>query len=450
MGIEYFVLIGLILLVVLYDLISKGKIFKKQKGNNDITIYSKKGKESSNVSNYILVFIVLALITFFSYVVFATTLSLDKKQVEVNIFPLCTYYEGSLNNCNSFSASFKDVYVDQAANQLLGLSYVNRKGKIGTLKPDKDIIYFNQSFVHKNRSENKFETKIIVFNNNPISLFLYKNFGEGFWTERLNLTYKFENLTELPTIKNVTITKNSRRKRIPFNNSNEYDQNQFNFNVGNTFENTDYVIPLTVNADNVVFEILLNEISYDQNYSIEFYSEDDASFTEELNNIIENQPRSKTKVKYQSNNSIRLQRIIDLTNNDFEYDLNVDFFLSIFKNGKLHLKKLGTFRIDTKGPSIFTNSYYLANNSLNERVFIDEKEWRGNRHPYEITIDGYVSKLLINGINIKIDRNKNYQKLFREVYFSVPLGYYRIPIVAYDRYGNRSETYLDGTAIIPD
>ena len=61
-----------------------------------------------------------------------------------------------------------------------------------------------------------------------------------------------------------------------------------------------------------------------------------------------------------------------------------------------------------------------------------------------------MNKLLINGQNIKIDRNKKYQKIFREVYFSVPLGYYRIPIIAYDRYGNRSETYLDGTAIIPD
>lgn len=449
MGIEFYILISLILLVVLYDLISKGKIFKKQKGNKDITIYTSKGKESNNHLKVILALISLTLIIFLTYSAFAITLSLNDKQVKISIIPECAYYEETLKNCNSFYASIQDGYANKNTNQLLGLSYINRMGKIRTLKLDKKIIAFDQSFVRENLSENKFETEIIVFKNNSISSFLFKNFGEGFWTKKINLYYEFENFTELPSIKEVTIVKNGLRRSIPFENSTDFDHNQFNYNIGTTFENSNYIFPYVINSEKVFFEVTIEKASYDHNYSIEFYSKEDESFNDKINKIIEDQPRKKTKVKYLSDGIVVLQKEIDVTN-DFKYDFNVDYFLSVYKAGKIHLKKLGEFKIDSKGPSIYTTNFMFSRDDSSESIFIDVKEWRGNRHPYEITIDGYVSKLLINGINIKIDRNKNYQKLFRELYFSVPLGYYRIPIVAYDRYGNRSETYIEGNAVIID
>ena len=132
-------------------------------------------------------------------------------------------------------------------------------------------------------------------------------------------------------------------------------------------------------------------------------------------------------------------------------------FLSIFENEKYHNKLIGKISKDFEGPEIeLENSPKLffdnkdKGKDFNEKIIIDDKTWRGNRHPYEIEIFGKIDRLYIKGVRVKLDKNKDYQKIYRVLNFSVGLGYYRIPIIAYDKFGNRSETYIDGTAVTAD
>ena len=92
------------------------------------------------------------------------------------------------------------------------------------------------------------------------------------------------------------------------------------------------------------------------------------------------------------------------------------FLIFYFKKKKIHLKKLVSFS------SILEAQIYLFIDLIGKilmRKYLLMKRME-NRHPYEITIEGYVNKLLINGQNIKIDRNKNIKK-FLEVYFQYHL-----------------------------
>jgi len=67
-----------------------------------------------------------------------------------------------------------------------------------------------------------------------------------------------------------------------------------------------------------------------------------------------------------------------------------------------------------------------------------------------IIIGLVLTKLFVNGKSIKLNPNKNFEEIYKVLYFSVGLGYYRIPIVAYDKYGNKSTSYIKGESVRTD
>ena len=443
---EYIYLVGLIIAVVLFDLLLKKR---KKKLNEDVVVYNQKRSKSDKFKYYAKYLLSFTIIIFIAYGIFLVFPKFQSQEVEINIIPSCIDTTKNLKNCNKFYFEIKNQYVSSVPGKLNNLKYVDINGKIKTFNSE---LVVNQSFINDNMNNGKFEVSFTFFENNPFALFLYENFNEGFWTKKITFSYQFSPYSKLPKIDYATISYNGKQKKaISLIQSSYDDEVSFNYNPGPTFEVSNYIYPITNTGGYVTLEIKLSGIDYDE--IDEYYYLIRSSYVKGKHYDFDtkglNGELSKKTTVTKTSDGVILKR--DYNYEDVEgYEFESDFNLVISKRKKFHIKKLVSFSSDLRGPNIFLSEDSFNSNTSNEKIFIDEKEWRGNRHPYEITIEGYVNKLLINGQNIQIDRNKKYQKIFREVYFSVPLGYYRIPIVAYDRYGNRNETYLEGPAIRGD
>ena len=149
-----------------------------------------------------------------------------------------------------------------------------------------------------------------------------------------------------------------------------------------------------------------------------------------------------------SNSISRLTRTLDWL--DVHQEILV--FLTILKNNRYYFKLIGKTKIDQLGPKIIIGFDFTSNSNSDqiERIVIEAKTWSGWDHPYEIEIYGKIDRLYIGGNRINIDKSKRYQKIYKVLNINVNLGYYRIPIIAYDEFGNRSESYVDGEAVSGD
>jgi len=302
-----------------------------------------------------------------------------------------------------------------------------------------------------NNDSNSFLIPVKILGNTKLSNYLFENFGDGFWSSETILEIKNIDNFNFPKIKDIEI-----KGGIAIN-ENSYDFKNDEFNLGNTFDLSDSMNKMVSKSriKNRKVEINLEDASSNSTYFISVltskyidgnfneFSESRSAFLKKINK--EYISRTNTQ-KY--NNVLRLNRLIESEEAYHEYLI----FLTIFENNRYYFKLIGKGRNDLLGPEINNfNSFVVRKYAKEipegkEEIYVDAKTWRGLTHPYEIEIFGYIDRLYIGGNRININKNKKYQKIYQVLTIDVNLGYYRIPIIAYDKVGNRTESYVEGTA----
>ena len=431
-------------------------IWKKVKGRKSdselIKAEELKQKTGQIIIKYVLITFSSILIIVGGYYVFLTKPQLDSKTFQVYLLeePVSGFETSNIFQVYYLQPSILfNEPVSSFNHQIL-----NFQGNLVEFNPSNSIdfgkISRNELKSFYDESDNNFIIPYRVLGRTKLSSFLYEKFGDGFWSTRINLKLNNPKNFDPPKIKNIQI---SGGKSI---NRNNYDYKKIDFNFGNTFELSSLSNEEISknNARKTKVKVLLEDVDHTCKYfistqiSIEDYSESKDDFLEKLDSEY-----IQMSTLSENNKNIELTRTISV-NEEISRNSDILIFLSIFENEKYHHKLIGKVSKDFEGPEIKAGYYGLYGNDkgkdFNEKIIIDAKTWRGWRHPYEIEIFGKIDRLYIKGMRVKLDKNKDYQKIYRVLSFNVGLGYFRIPIIAYDKFGNRSETYIDGTAVPGD
>ena len=445
------ILLGVIGLVFLIDFLLK-KRKKNIVGSELIKAEELKQKTGQIIIKYVLITVSSILIIVGGYYVFLTKPQLDSKtfQVYLSEEPVSGFETSNIFQVNYLQPSILfNEPVSSFNHQIL-----NFQGNLVEFNPSNSIgfgrISRNELKSFYNESNNNFIIPYRVLGRTKLSSFLYEKFGDGFWSTRINLKLNNPKNFNPPKIKNIQI---SGGKSI---NRNNYSYEKIDFNFGNTFELSSLSNEEISknNTRKTKVKVLLEDVDDTSKYFISFQSSNKVN-SESKDNFL-----TKLDSEYIQRSTLSINnKKIELTRTTEDAPFNRPnfdalIFLSIFENEKYHHKLIGKISKDFQGPDIKTGGYHSISKEKkkfeNEMIIVDHKTWRGSRHPYEIEIKGKIDRLYIKGVRVRLDKNKDYQKIYRVLNFSVPLGYYRIPIIAYDKFGNRSETYIDGTAVTSD
>ena len=256
---EYFFLVGLIIAVVLFDFFLKKR---KKNQNDEVVVYNQKRSKSDKFKYYGKYLLSFTIIIFIAYGTFLVFPKFQSQEVEINIIPSCIDTTKNLKNCNKFYFEIKNQYVSSVPTKLNNLKYVDINGKIKTFNSE---LVVNQSFINENINYDKFEASFTFFENNPFALLLYENFHEGFWTKKITFSYQFSPYSKLPKIDYATISYNGKQKKaISLIQSSYDDEVSFNYNLGPTFEDSNYIYPITNTGGYFTLEVKLSGIDYDE------------------------------------------------------------------------------------------------------------------------------------------------------------------------------------------
>jgi hypothetical protein len=449
----------IILIIIIGLVLTIDFLFKKKKkttqSESQIIPYTKRGEK--RILKIIVKYSILSSISIFIFLLVITIQSLTD-------LPLGNkYYLNVKNNCgvsvfkcDNYSIVFDGKYFEN----LDGYQVVSKL-------PDYRIKLLNDGNRVLSSGLNEKEIKSLIdYNAQEVTLvytflakskyskYLYETIGDGFWSKEIKFKYVPQNKSYplIGNIKGKNICLNS-----DYNSGNYIEDDRFHYTISRNkllsgFDNK-WGCFKTIGGKEY-FDISVDIYSDKKPRSfISFYyeSDTDVSFKKRLNeNYIKYENKQSTlKIK----NGYRLSYKSKPANTVSNYNNKINVFLvTVLKNDfakeKFYLQRLGTVKYDSKGPEILTG--YFFGSKTEERVEVEEKNWYGNRHPFVIRKYGDVRKLFVNGKSIKLNPNKNFEEIYKVLYFSVGLGYYRIPIVAYDKYGNKSTSYIKGESVRTD
>ena len=163
--------------------------------------------------------------------------------------------------------------------------------------------------------------------------------------------------------------------------------------------------------------------------------------------------KTKKLTSFSSYREFNLERI--------NYSGYIDIILYSYNNRNLfYHEKIGNFSIDKKAPSIYTrkNGYNdftrpEINPNFEGYVCVSELSWRGSRHPFKVILKGDIGKIFIKNKSVYFNKSKAKKQeieIYKELYFNLPLGHYRIPIKVIDNNGNENEFYIEGECVPAD
>ena len=452
-----FILIGVIVLVFLIDFIVKKRKNYNQKIGKDIINLdkSKPNKFRWFLKKVFLFVIILSFIAsgYYLYLTKPKPLGSNALSCIITEVPNSKLETSSVFEV-IYLPSHTPIFLDNSKKEdhivltFEGLQKkFNEKDKLsfGTISANDLKRFFNES-------SNNFLIPVKLIGKTELATYLFEKFGDGFWSKEVNLEIINNDNFNFPKIKNIKI-----EGGVTISQDN-YNFNDEEFNIGNTFDYTDlrHKEISTTNIKKQKIDVELEGIVDNSKYFISIF--DKKNFKEDSNEESKEFFLKKLNSEYisrtniiNSNNTSRLSRTLDWSDEHLE----ILVFLTILKNNRYYFKLIGKSKNDQLGPKIrldgySLNSNYNSNSDESEIISINAKRWSGWERPYEIEIYGKIDRLYIGGNRININKSKSYQKIFKVLSINVNLGYYRIPVIAYVIFGNRSESYLDGEAVSGD
>lgn len=454
MKLEIIILLLIIGIVLIVDFLFKKRKNLKQFDSQVIPYEKSKKRKIKFIFKYSILTSFSVFITFIIITLYNLTDLPISKEYFLSIKNNCGT---SIFNCDNYSIVYEGKYFNNLINYELvsqfpenKVSLLNKNKQLSSGLNEKEI----KSLIGS--GDNEVSLTYTFLAKSKYSKFLYETIGDGFWSKKIKFKYVPQNKSYplIGNIKGRNICENS-----DFYSEDYVENDRFKFILSNNKSlsglDNSWSCWKTIGGKEY-FEISVDIYSDIKPRSfITFYyeSDSDVSFEKRLNqNYIKYENKQSTlKIKNGYRLSYKSQRANSVA--DFNEKVNV-FLVTVLKKEftkeQFYLQRLGTVEFDSKGPEIYTVTDFLDKSTSNEKIIVEAKSWYGNRHPFVIKKTGDVRRLYINGKTIKLNPKKNFEEIYKVLYFDVGLGYYRIPIVAYDKYGNKSTSYITGESVIAD